>query len=595
MARFTAMKTEAVHGATIPFTPVTWLLLFVALIHSPSLFNPFFIDDYVYLDSVDDLSWRAVPGLFSTATMDETASGVWWTPEGLLPFYRPFAILTFAAEYRLWGLNPFGFHLTNLLLHLLCTWLVWRLAGRFFESGRWALVAAGIFAIHPAHMEAMLWVSGRFDLLVCTCVLGSLLAYLNWQRHGGAWFAASIALFALGLNSKETALILPVVLVAYEWLHRRRGTHKRPTGQLLAAFTAFGFVALAYLVVRLRLFGGLGTLPPPYGVDLSSPSALGIILWNFSQYVLDLVFLIQIDAIYIDAFWSRYPGLLVVITLAALAVVIGSWRVSRGKPPFCLGLLVTVLFTAPALMAMPGERNAYLPLAGVALMGASVAAGLTEQFAGDVMRLRRLRRAGWAIALIALAILIPEHMLAWRIGNVGEGVYEDLMAAEPNPPKDAYIFVVGQCPLNAVGFTQGVRLKYGREDITAGALTLAPNFLHQAQDVMYRTGPASIRIVREGGLFFRSFLERFLMFSRPSLLAQSARRLDLELLVVPDLRKDVTVLEFKLPAPLEDERILLFTWDNEHLRTIYDVIWGEQRPRLVRVGVRELPSAFAGG
>ena len=594
MPNTTALKADADRTSAQRPAAIAWLLILVALVHLPSLFNPFFIDDYVYLDAVHDLSWPDVPGLFATATMDESASGVWWTPEGLLPFYRPFAILTFAAEYRIWGLNPFGFHLTNLLLHLLCTWLTWRLARHFFEDHRWAIVAAGLFAIHPGHMEALLWVSGRFDLLVCACVLGSLVGYLNWQQRGGGWIVLSMALFALGLGSKETALILPAALLGCEWLHRRESQRKRPWRQLVAAFGVFAVVALVYLWQRFRLFGGLGTMPPPYGVDLSSPSALGVILWNFAQYLLDMVFLVQIDAIYIDAFWSRHPWLLVAIGAAAVGVVLYCWRVSGGRPSFRVGLLMTVLFTAPALMAMPGERNVYLPLAGVALIGASVAASLMERFGDDLTRLRRLRRAGWAIVAVCLVALVPEQMLAWRIGHVGEGVYHDLMAALPNPPPDARIFVVGQCPLNAVGFTQGVRLKYGRRDITACNLTLAPNFLNQAQDTIYRTGPSSIRIVREGVPFFKSFLERFLMFSRPSQLAQSARRMNVELLSTPDLQRDVTELDFRLPAPLEDERIILLAWDNEHLRTVYDVIWGGRRPRLVPAAVRELPAAYAG-
>ena len=68
---------------------VLWLLVLVGVLHVASLFNPFIIDDYIYLDTVHDLSWSGVPEVMDSATMDQDASGVWWTPYGDLPFYRP--------------------------------------------------------------------------------------------------------------------------------------------------------------------------------------------------------------------------------------------------------------------------------------------------------------------------------------------------------------------------------------------------------------------------------------------------------------------------------------------------------------------------
>lgn len=68
----------------------------MAAIHTPALFSPFFIDDYVYLDKVHDLDWAGVADIFASATLGEGASGTWWSPAGTLPFYRPIAEMTFA-------------------------------------------------------------------------------------------------------------------------------------------------------------------------------------------------------------------------------------------------------------------------------------------------------------------------------------------------------------------------------------------------------------------------------------------------------------------------------------------------------------------
>ena len=75
--------------------------------------------------------------------------------------------------------------------------------------------------------------------------------------------------------------------------------------------------------------------------------------------------------------------------------------------------------------------------------------------------------------------------------------------------------MVNQCPLNAVGFTQGVKLRYGRDDVVACALAVAPQLEGFSTDRVYRTGRRSLKIVRQNGVFFDSFIERFLMFSEP--------------------------------------------------------------------------------
>ena len=434
--------------------------LLVGLLHLPSVFNPFFIDDYIYLDTVHDLSWSGIPEILTTATMDEDASGVWWTPVGLLPFYRPLTVLTFALDYQIWGMNPVGYHLTNLLLHLLCTFLTWRLARRLFSSPRMAFVAATLFAIHPIHTEAVIWISGRFDLTVCAAVLASVLCYLNWREReeaSRAWGAGCLACFVVGLGCKETALILPAALVAFEVLLRRRGETRRKTSSYVAGTAALTVISLLYLAGRFRLFGGLGTLPPPYGVDLSSPSAVGVLLWNVSQYLLDFVFCIQIDAIYVNAFWVEHGWLLIAATTSAIAVVILCGYLAGRSRLFWIGAAWATLFTAPALMAMPGERNIYLASVGVALIGASVFAALIERFAGNVVWTRRLSRVAVAVVVVFAITTTVEHAIMGRVGAAANKVYDDLLAALPNPPPNARIFVVNQCPLKAVGLTQGVQ------------------------------------------------------------------------------------------------------------------------------------------
>src|SRR4029079_8220980 len=100
--------------------------------HVPALMHPCFIDDYVYVEKASHINGHKLLEFFRSSPLDQSASGVCGTRAGVLPCYRPIAEVTFAIDYLIWGFRPFGFHLTNLLLHLLCIVLTWKLAIRVF-------------------------------------------------------------------------------------------------------------------------------------------------------------------------------------------------------------------------------------------------------------------------------------------------------------------------------------------------------------------------------------------------------------------------------------------------------------------------------
>lgn len=558
--------------------PLPALLVLVFLLHLPSLFNPFFIDDYVYIDTVSRLDAAALADLLTSSTMGEEASSVWWTPSGALPFYRPLGELTFWVDHQLWKLGPAGYHLTNLLLHLLCTALVYQGARRLSDMPGGALAAAGIFALHPVHTEAVAWISGRFDLLVSVAILASVLAYFRWQaggRRAWAWAAASLAGYVVGLGCKETALVLPAVIAAGEVVRWRGASAARAPRRLLAAAAAFGLVSVLYLAGRFAMFGGLGTLPPPYGLDTSSPgAALRMLAWNLSLYLLDFVLWIQVDAIYMSPMWARHLPLFAALVALAAALVVAGAAAAWRRRMFRVGALWAALFTAPCLMAMPGERNVYLSSVGAAwLMGAAVMS-LWHRFAARPAAARRLRTAAVAAAALGTLVLLAEQLTMRIVAGTGEKVIADLMAALPDPPPDARIYVLHQCPLNAVGFEQALRLRYRRPDLRASALTLAPAVQRSARDAAARTGPATLTLHRSGGEFFESFVERFHLFSRDSAsdLEAAAQRLGLTLHSPPASLKDLQILKLSLPLPLDDPRIYLFEWDNSRVVRLTDVL-----------------------
>jgi hypothetical protein len=160
---------------------------------------------------------------------------------GFFEYYRPIALVSHAVDWTLWGAEPFGFHLTNVLLHAGSTLLVWAL-GRRLLHGVAPLVAALLFALHPASHEAVYWIAARFDLLA---TFFTLLALLCLSARSSGSRIAGWAAFGLALLSKESAIALLIIAPAWDVVIERRDW--RATARRLVPLL---LVAAACLAIR---------------------------------------------------------------------------------------------------------------------------------------------------------------------------------------------------------------------------------------------------------------------------------------------------------------------------------------------------------
>ena len=140
-------------------------------------------------------------------------------PSNLFSFIqRPRGIkyIILLTEYQIWGLNPFGYHLTNLILHALCTISLYFLLTKIFINSRIPLITALLFATHPIHTEAVTAISNRTELLAMFFFTWSFSFYI--LRKSSQWlYFFSIISFVLALFSKEAAVVsLPVILILYD-------------------------------------------------------------------------------------------------------------------------------------------------------------------------------------------------------------------------------------------------------------------------------------------------------------------------------------------------------------------------------------------
>ncbi len=215
---------EASHSAGVPVTaprlPAWWGIAFVLAltfaVYAPTLRYQFVHDDRGQIvENPAVHSWHSVPTYFT--------GQVWAAvmPEELGNYYRPLFLLWLRINDVVFGNQAWGWHLTTILAHVLTTLLVYLLALRLGIGRDVALLAALIFGLHPAHIEAVAWVSGVTEPLLGILLIASFLGYLQ-SRAAGAhalkWKVISLVLFALAMLEKETALILPGLLLVYEWI-----------------------------------------------------------------------------------------------------------------------------------------------------------------------------------------------------------------------------------------------------------------------------------------------------------------------------------------------------------------------------------------
>ena len=169
----------------------------------PAMNGGFIWDDDDYVQ--DNLTLRSLEGL----------GQIWFQP-GATRQYYPLVHTTYWLEYRLWGLDPTGYHVVNVILHALSAVLVWRLLIRLKVSGAWA--AAALFALHPVHVESVAWITERKNALSGAFYLGAAWAYLRYEEaHSPRLYWAALFLFAAALLSKTVTCTLPAALLLVLW------------------------------------------------------------------------------------------------------------------------------------------------------------------------------------------------------------------------------------------------------------------------------------------------------------------------------------------------------------------------------------------
>jgi tetratricopeptide (TPR) repeat protein len=210
-------------------------LLFYALVlvvafaaYRPALSGSFLWDDDVLLTA--NAQVQASDGL----------QRLWLTNEAV--DYWPVTGTSFWLEWRLWGLSPTGYHVTNLLLHSASCLLLWALLRRLSVPG--AELAALLFAVHPMNVESVAWIAQRKNTLSMFFFLLSMLWYVVDRRR----YLPSLAAFVLAMLSKGSVAVLPAMLLVIEWWR-----HGRITGRDILRLMPFAAISIGLTVLNVLM------------------------------------------------------------------------------------------------------------------------------------------------------------------------------------------------------------------------------------------------------------------------------------------------------------------------------------------------------
>ncbi|HEY3490931.1 MAG TPA: tetratricopeptide repeat protein [Candidatus Deferrimicrobiaceae bacterium] len=328
--------------------------------------------------------------------------------------WHPLTWLSYMADVSLFGVNPGGHHLVNLLFHLANTLLLFdlfrRLTGKIWESG---LVAA-LFAVHPLHVESVVWIAERKDVLSTFFFFATMRVYLRYAAFpGAAGYAAVLGSFALGLLSKPMLVTLPFCLLLIDYWPLERLTVASARRLLLEKVPLFALSAAGSVLTILaqREGAAIGSLVHfPFGIRV------GNAVVAYVDYLSKAIVPVGLSVFYPHPMGTLSPvrvavsGILLA-TMTVLAVVAGRKRRWLAVGWFWyIGTLVPVIGLVQVGTQAMADRYTYIPLVGFFLI---LAWGGSE-LAGRLRMPHRMVAGGVLAWILALCACTWNQVAYWR-------------------------------------------------------------------------------------------------------------------------------------------------------------------------------------
>ncbi len=377
------------------------LVFMVVVAYLPSLSGGFVWDDVIFTQEPTLQRWS---GLWS----------IWLSPSdiGKEGHYWPIVYTSFWLEHKLWGLDPLGYHVVNVLLHAVNTVLVWRLLRVLLVPGAWAVAA--VFAVHPMHVESVAWVIERKDLLSALFYLSAVLVWIRFtEAPNKARYGLALGLYVAGLLSKSIAVTLPAALLLWHWWQRGRVTAMEwvRVAPMFAAGLAITAADFAFYTSREPLALGYSLLERILIAGRALWFYVGKLLWPAELAVIYPLWEVRAAELY---------GWLYVVAAAGVAALLWFGRRWFGRGPavgaafFGLTLSPVLGFVDYGYMQFSFVADRFQYLAGIGVMAV---------LAGGAAHASTRLPDGFRFAAMAVfaAVVVSLGTLTWRQA----GIYRD--------------------------------------------------------------------------------------------------------------------------------------------------------------------------
>ena len=350
-------------------------------------------------------------------------------------YYRPMLVATFIIDYHIWKLNPFGYHLTNLLLHAITALVLFAFLRPLFRNDLIAFFGTLIFSLHPIQTESVEWIAGRNDVLLGLFIVLMIYFYCKSQQNIGPkkiYHLLSVVSFTLAIFTKESAAFYLLLLPMYDFCFTQTPwkTKELFRASTFKRFLPFAGIMFLYLIIRWNIFGALIGAEQMYGKGKPLPDRLfrlpGIILEHI-QLVL-APFNLSVTHPLTDIMWLQQPWYFVSI-IAVCTYFYFTWKSMRNNRIICFGLLWFACGLLPVLNLIPMpkpilEHRLYVPMIGAAI---AIAYGIHS------LNFRRLQPQHKIVFLsivsTMLALMSYTRLPVWQNGIT---LFEDATAKSPN-------------------------------------------------------------------------------------------------------------------------------------------------------------------
>jgi hypothetical protein len=292
--------------------------------------------------------------------------------------YMPLTVLSLAVDYQLWGLEPRGFHVTNLLMHIGCALLVYLILMRLGLPAGVSCLTALLWAVHPLQVESVAWISERKNVLSGLFFFATFYLYLDYSNRDAdsahrprpGTYAAIVALFTCAVLSKLNTMVLPALFLAYETAFRGRW---RPRDFLVAA----PLFAIGGLVAWYNLAGN-----PIHGSHWHGGSVLATWLTSsvvFFDYLRLLILPIDLQSWYDVTIRGSLADPIALLCVVGIVLIAATtlWSIRARRPEafwilwFVITLLPMLNILVPSRSLMQ-DRYMYLSMLGPLALAATM-------------------------------------------------------------------------------------------------------------------------------------------------------------------------------------------------------------------------------